>query len=180
MKAEKERLSDEILFLSSNKHLFLTHESTIEINLSDVLLSATRDLRECMWEGQCLTDGCYDSKRKIECSRKFPLCTTFMRLIFDHNLFKFMIFLVGYIVSSEHVRFSRLILFAMKIFAVGFERVEYGRTNQQIAVERERFERSLFFSIVISTYLNVETISVRVRTFCFFILASSTHLLGQH
>ncbi len=127
-------------------------------------------------EAQFFTDSCYDSKRKIECSRKFPLCTGFMRLIFYHNVFKLKVFSMGYIIWNEHVRFGHLILFAQEIFGIGFERVEYGRTNQQVA-EWNKTSNILFNRW---TYLNVETMSVKVRTFCFFILASSTHGLGQH
>ncbi len=126
------------------------------------------------------TDSCYDSKRKVKCSRKFPLCTGFMRLIFYHNVFKFNIFSMGYIIWDEHARFGHLVLSAQQIFCIRFERVEYGRTNQQVAEKKSKFE--VFFSILIFlwTYLNVETMSVKVRTFCFFILAPSTHGLGQH
>jgi hypothetical protein len=64
-----------------------------------------------------------------------------MRLIFNHNFFKFLIFRLGYIVGHEHIRFSHLILFAPKIFGIGFERVEYGRTNQQIATKEMKIEK---------------------------------------
>jgi len=125
------------------------------------------------------TDCCYNSKRKIECTWKFPLCTGFMWLIFNNNFFKVLIFFGGYIVLRAHIRFSRSVLFAQKIFCVRFERVEYGRTNQQIAIVRKTSMKTTKFKSFLF-YLNVETISVKVRTFCFFIVASSTHRLGQH
>lgn len=85
------------------------------------------------------------------------------------------------IIGKAHAHFGHLILPAQEVLSIGLERVEYGRTNQQIAKRRtERRMRSSRFVAAGWTNLNVETISVRVRTFCFFIVASSTHGLGQH
>ena len=128
-----------------------------------------------------LTDRCYDRQRKVEGSRKFPLRTSLVWLIFNDDIFEFNVLRVRDIIGKAHAVFGHLILPAQEVLSIGLERVEYGRTNQQIAKRRiERRVRSSCFVSAGWTNLNVETISVRVRTFCFFIVASSTHGLGQH
>ena len=124
----------------SSHHWLRSSDLTKKLLLQHLLMSLSLCVCPANWSS--LTDRCDDRQRKVEGSRKLPLCTSLVRLIFNDNIFEFNVFRVRDIIGITHAPFGHLILLAQVVLSIGLERVEDGRTNQQIA-KRRRGEDSI-------------------------------------